>query len=144
MLKKTGIGLAGLVMVFILFVGQAQTEEQGWKKTVTLPSGDVICDLNGKWDSEWNGRGELRFLGRIVDVVEISQQGNFYEGIRMIGNQWNPKGQVVIKGELDKNGIKKLTYNGRDLEGSYNAKLSKDGNIIEFTGADFFMELTRK
>jgi hypothetical protein len=62
----------------------------------------------------------------------------------MIGNQWNPKGQVVIKGELDNNGIKKLTYNGSGLEGSYNAKLSKDGNIIEFSGADFFMELNRK
>jgi hypothetical protein len=68
MSKKTGIGLTGLVvLVFILFVAQGQTEEQGWKKTVTLPNGEVVCDLNGKWDSEWNGKGELKFLGRIVE-----------------------------------------------------------------------------
>jgi hypothetical protein len=145
MSKKTGIGLAGLVvLLFILFIAQAQAEEQGWKKTVTLPNGEVVCDLNGLWDLEWNGVGELKSIGRIVDVLEISQQGNFYEGIRMIGNQYNPKGQIVIKGELEKNGIKKLTYNASGLEGSYKAKLSKDGNMIEFNGPDFFMELTRK
>ena len=51
MLKKTGFWLLGLVvMISILFIAQAQTEEQGWKKTITLPSGEVVCDLNGEWD----------------------------------------------------------------------------------------------
>jgi hypothetical protein len=48
MSKKTGFRLFCLAaMVFILFIAQAQTEEQGWKKTLTLPSGEVVCDLNG-------------------------------------------------------------------------------------------------
>ena len=24
---------------------------QGSKKTITLPSGEVVCDLNGEWDA---------------------------------------------------------------------------------------------
>jgi hypothetical protein len=147
MLKKTGLELVGLVaMVFILFVAQGQTEEQGWKKTITLPSGEVVCDLNGKWDLEFTPRGELKMMigNRITDLLNISQEGNTYKGVRLIGNQWNPKGQVVIEGELDKNGIKTLTYNANGLEGQFKANLSKDGNMIEFRGVDFFMELTRK
>ena len=59
MLKKTGFRLLCLVaMVSFLFIAQAQTEEQGWKKTITLPSGEVVCDLNGEWDIVWIGRGE--------------------------------------------------------------------------------------
>ena len=57
-------------MVSVLFIAQAQTEEQGWKKTITLPSGEVVCDLNGEWDSLWQGRGELQAFGRFRDVVK--------------------------------------------------------------------------
>ena len=43
MFKKTGFRLLVLMgIVFILFIAQAQTEEQGWKKTITLPSGEVV------------------------------------------------------------------------------------------------------
>ncbi len=146
MSKKTGFRLLGLVaMVSILFIAQAQTEEQGWKKTITLSSGEVVCDLNGEWDSQWQGRGELQGIGRLRDVVKISQRGNFFEGIRMIGNQWNPKGTVVIKGELDKNGFEKLLYTATGLEGSYQGKISKNGDMIEFEpNKDFYFELTRR
>ena len=119
-------------MVSILFIAQAQTEEQGWKKTITLPSGEVVCDLNGEWDSLWQGRGELAGFGRYKDVVKITQKDNYFEAIQTIGNQWNPKGSVVIRGELNKNGFEKLLYTARGLEGTYKAKISKDGNLIEF------------
>ena len=146
MFKKTGFRLLGLVVLFsFLFIAQAQTEEQGWKKTITLPSGEVVCDLNGEWDVLWQGRGELAWFGRIKNVIKITQQGNSFEGIRMIETQYNTKGSVAINGELDKNGFKKLFYNSGDLSGEYKGKISKDGNKIEFEpNTSFYFELTRK
>jgi hypothetical protein len=146
MLKKTGLRLLFLAaMVSILFITQAQTEEQGWKKTLTLPSGEVVCDLNGEWASLWQGRGEYQGLGRIPNVIKITQQGNFFEGIRMIETSFFPKGSVVLTGELDKDGFKKLLFNSGALSGSYEGKISKDGNKIEFEpNKSFYFELTRK
>ena len=146
MLKKTVFRLLCLAaMVSVLFIAQAQTEEQGWKKTITLPSGEVVCDLNGEWDMLWQGRGEMQAYGQFRDVFKISQKGSSFEGIRMIGNQANNKGSKAIEGELDKNGFKRLIYNAGGLSGQYKAKISKDGNMIEFEpNKDFFYELTRK
>ena len=88
MLKRTGIRLLALAgMVSILLIAQAQAEEQSWKKTITIAGGEVVCDLNGEWDLFWIGRGEGSGFGHIRDVVKITQQGNSFEGIRMVGNQ---------------------------------------------------------
>jgi hypothetical protein len=146
MLKKSGFWLLCLaVMVSFFFIAQAWTEEQGWKKTITLPSGEVVCDLNGEWAYLWQGRGsDQATFGRIRDVVKITQQGDSFEGIRMIGNFANPKGQIVIEGKLDNSGCKKLNYNVQPWSGEYKAKISKDGNKIEFESNNFYIELTRK
>ena len=72
MLKKTGFRLLGLAaMVSILFIAQAQTQEHGWKKTITLPSGEVVCDLTGEWDLSWVGRGEYQIARILRDVLRI-------------------------------------------------------------------------
>ena len=132
-------------LVSFLFIAQAQTEEQGWKKTITLPSGEVVCDLNGEWDSLWTGRGEMLPLGSMRDVVKITQQGNSFEGIRMIGNMISSKGSLALKGELDKDGFKNLHYYAKGEHiGSYKGKISKDGNLIEFNYKDGYLEFTRK
>ena len=89
MLKKTGFRLLCLAaMVSFLFIAQAQTEDQGWKKTITLPSGEVVCDLNGEWDLLWTGRGEYQAMGRVKNVVIITQQDNSFKGIRMMETQY--------------------------------------------------------
>ena len=147
MLKKTGIRLLVLAaMISFFFVAQAQTEEQGWKKTITLPSGEVVCDLNGEWDARLIYNGEYKIRGFYRDIVKITQQGNSFEGIQMTSNQFVAKGTVVIEGELDKNGFKRLMYNGSGAtRGPYEGKLSKEGNKIEFYKSNYFdMELTRK
>ena len=145
MLKKTEFRLLGLVvMVFFLFIAQAQTEEQGWKKTITLPSGEVVCDLSGEWDLVWTGRGEYQAAGRVQNVIKITQQDNSFEGIRMMETQYFRKDSKAIEGELDKNGFKKLRYLAADQTGSYKGKISKDGNLIEFTTIFGYVELTRK
>ena len=136
MVKKT-------FLVLICFIGLiffiSTLHGQGSKKTITLPSGEVVCDLNGEWDLVWIGP-----VGRVVDVYKITQQGNSFEGIRIIGNAYNAKGTVAIKGELDKNGFKELMYYAPNQEGSYKGKISEDGNLIEFDSNEAHIELTRK
>jgi hypothetical protein len=146
MFNKTGFKLLGLVaMVSILFIAQAQTEEQGWKKTITLPSGEVVCDLNGEWDWVWTGRGPVVGAGSNRDVIKITQQGNSFKGIHMKGYQSALKGSVAIEGELDKNGFKKLIYTGVGTSNTFNGKISKDGNKIEFRSPNsFVVEMTRR
>ena len=109
----------------------------------------MVCDLNGEWDYQWAGRSEYTNDAQLhyKDIVKITQQGNSFVGIRMRGAPYpiSPKGTVVIEGELDKNGFKKLMYNEGSLSGQYEGKLSKDGNKIEFDKPNSFsVVLTRK
>jgi hypothetical protein len=78
----------------------------------------VVCDLNGEWASLWQGRGEYQWAGRLTNVIKITQQGNAFEGIRMIDTPYVKKGTVVIEGELDKDGFKKFLFNSNELSGS--------------------------
>jgi hypothetical protein len=146
MLRELGVKLLFLAaMVSILFIAQAQADEQGWKKTIILPSGEVVCDLNGEWDFLWMGRGEFKAMGHIPDVLEMTQQGNSFQGVRMIGNPVLPKGSLALTGELDHNGFKKLFYIGGGGSGPARGKISKDGNTIEIkVGNSFDVDLTRR
>jgi hypothetical protein len=134
------------VMGFILLLSTVHA--QGSKKTITLPNGDVIYDLNGEWDSLWIGRGEAEYVGRIEDVVKITQQGNSFIGIRMMGNIHLAKGTVAYEGELDKNGFKKLIQTRGTLVGHESVpvegKISNDGNTIEISENWFDLKLTRR
>jgi hypothetical protein len=104
---------------------------QTQKKTVTLPSGEVICDLNGEWDTLYEHYGPMQWVGNIKSMVKITQQGNNFVGISLIATGFTPAGTEKIRGELDKDGIKKARYSRPDL-GWTDAKgeLSKDCNKI--------------
>jgi len=51
-MKKTSSAQVLVFSLLIAFasVAIAQMAEKGCKKTVTLPSGEVILDMNGEWD----------------------------------------------------------------------------------------------
>ena len=51
----------------------------------------------------------------------------------MKSNENVREGSVAIEGELNKNGFEKLIFNSPSQQGTYKGKLSKDGNLIEFT-----------
>jgi hypothetical protein len=146
MFKKTGFKLLGLVaLVSFLFIAQAQTEEPGWKKTIKLPSGEVVCDLNGEWNPLFMG-GVGNSMGRQErDVIKITQKGKSFKGVRTIGSQFLLKGSVAIEGELDNNGFKELIYRGDTNISHPEGKISKDGNKIEIRYGNIFdVELTRR
>ena len=121
---------------------------QGSKKTITLPSGEVVCDLNGEWDALYENLGAHQWVGNIKDMLKITQQGGSFVGVKMIGTSYVPKDAVSIKGELDKNGIKKVRLvlqtsidEGIECKG----QISEDGNKIIIDGGERIRAtLTRK
>ena len=143
-----------LIIVIICFVFlttvQAQTDnplKQGMANTVTLSNGEVIYDLSGEWDAiydnkEWGGINK--------DIVKITQKGNEFVGIKLIGNQWSPKGSETIKGELEKDGFK--SFYTKTVEGWNHAtvKIGEKCNKIEIEtpvasgGVTLEITLTRK
>jgi hypothetical protein len=127
---------------------------QGSKKTITLPSGEVVCDLNGDWDALY----EHHVLGKSTDILRVTQRYAFFEGVKTIGGVYVPKQAVSIKGELSKDGIAKIqvvmrvTYSGDpgkmtekqqllDCKG----QISEDGNKVIIDGGETIrVTLTRK
>jgi hypothetical protein len=111
MRKKIALFSIVLTAVFFHFClahAQIAEKEKEWEKTMTLPSGEVIYDLNGEWAACIENYGPWEGYGRYPDIVEIKQEGASFVGIRQIGNPWMLKGSEFIRGELDKNGFKRI------------------------------------
>ncbi len=151
MFKKTRfLSIPIFILTILIILSTAYPEEKGWKKSITLSSGEVVCDLNGVWDYEFIGRGELLVTshsGRpFFDVIEITQDGSTFKGIRLRGSAYAAKGEVAVEGEVDRDGIKKMYHKmgGNLSSGLFKSELSKDGNKIEINQRNFIVELSRK
>jgi hypothetical protein len=146
MMRKFGILLAVVIaIVSFLYASQAQTEEKKGMKTVTLPNGEVVLDMSGEWDVLVENYGAWSFAGSYPQKMNVTQEGSSFVGTRMIDDPYNQKGSTVIRGELDKNGIKKVTV--MTAMGPQDAKgeISDDGNkIIIDVYAKGKQTLTRK
>jgi hypothetical protein len=121
-----------ILAVLVCFIGGiffvSALHSQGPKKTITLPNGEVVCDLNGEWHALYENLGYHSTFGNIKDKLKITQQGGSFVGVKMIGSAWVPKDAVSIKGELDKNGVKKIQV---VLQTSENETLDCKGQISE-------------
>ena len=120
-----------LILGLVFTAAYAQTDnplKQGMPNTVTLSNGEVIYDLSGEWDAIYDNK---EYGGINKDIVKITQKGNEFVGIKLIGNQWNPKGSETIKGELEKDGFK--TFHTNTVEGWTPAtvKIGEKCNKIE-------------
>ena len=100
--------LTAVVFSFCLAHAQTAEKEKAWAKTITLPSGEVIYDLNGEWAAFSENYGPWEGYGKYPEIAEIKQEGASFVGIRLIGNPWMPKGSEMIRGELDKTGFEKV------------------------------------
>jgi hypothetical protein len=94
------------VILSVSFVTSSQADplKPGMINTVTLADGNVVYDLNGEWDAVYDNKE----FGINKDVVKITQEGNKFVGIKLIGNQWVGKGKETIKGELEGDGFKSI------------------------------------
>ena len=144
MVKKI---FAVLVCFIGLIIFVSTLHGQSSKKTITLPNGEVVCDINGEWDALYEHFGAYSWVGNLTDMLKITQQGGSFVGVKMIGTPYVPKDAVSIKGELDKNGIKtvrvmfSLGGPGTECKG----QISEDGNKIIIDGGETVrLTLTRK
>ena len=101
MVKKT---LSVLMCCVGLIIFVSTLHGQGSKKTITLPSGEIVCDLNGEWDALYVDDHQ----GKSTDILKITQRDGSFEGVKTIGGRLVPKNAVSIKGELSKGGIAKV------------------------------------
>ena len=74
-MKKTSITPVLVFAVLIAFasVTIAQMAEEGWKKTATLPSGEVILDMSEEWEDQQEFYGLFSWVGTIL-VFHIGGQ----------------------------------------------------------------------
>ena len=124
--------LLGLLIAFVSFlcVPQAETQEKKGKKTATLPNGEVILDIGGEWDVLVENYGQWSFAGSYPQKMNITQEGSSFVGTRMMNDPYNAKGSTVIRGELDKTGVKKVTVMTGMGPQDGKAEISEDGNKI--------------
>jgi hypothetical protein len=120
---------------------------QGSMKTITLPSGEVVWDLNGEWDSLIEPYGPWKLAPSYKQLTKITQEGSSFVGTRMMADKYNPIGSKSLQGELDKSGIKKVQIVSNVLPEPWDAKglISEDGNkIIIDDGVKVKVTSTRK
>jgi len=134
-----------LIIGFVLAKVQAQMNnplQKGMPNTVTLSTGDVVYDLNGEWDAIYTSNVKYKasagdFRTSSKDIVRITQEGNQFVGIKLIGDEFVGKNQETVKGELEKNGFRKVYTVAWDKEAyrtkwvSCKGEISQDGNKIE-------------
>jgi hypothetical protein len=99
-----GIISVTLTFSFIVF---AQGEKGGPPKTIKLPSGEMVYDLNGEWNALYEHFGTCMHAGSWKAIVKVKQEGNRFVGIKLSGGNPVTIGQEVIRGELDQKGYKK-------------------------------------
>ena len=141
--------LMALILVLVFTAAYAQMDnplKQGMPNTVTLSNGSVIYDISGEWDAIYDNK---EYGGINKDIVKITQKGNEFVGIKLIGNQWKPKGSETIKGELEKDGFKSISiYSVMDGWTPATVKISEKCNKIEIeapsAGIMMDVTLTRK
>ena len=133
MKKKTLI----LLTIFILWVAFAsvaigQTADKGWEKTVTLPNGDVILDMSGEWDVLVEHYGPASSRGEYSEIEEIKQEGISFVAVTLIESENSAKGTEKLKGELDKNGFRKVQTMTEVGPLVFNSKILLKGNKLIF------------
>jgi len=142
MVKKTFLVLICLIGLTIFI---STLHGQGSKKTITLPSGEVVWDLNGEWDTIIENYGPFTSGQKYPQINKITQTGSSFVAIRMIDDPWNKKGSQSLQGEVDKNGIMKVTIFTAVVPEESKGQISNDGKkIVIDDGERRRLTLTRK
>jgi hypothetical protein len=127
--------LAGLVCFIGLIIFISSLHGQGPKKTITLPSGEVVWDLNGEWDVLIENYGSKAAYGSYPQIWKITQTGSSFVAVRMIDDPRNKKGKEAVRGELDKSGFKNVQLISAGGPIDSKGKISDDGNKMEIDSA---------
>jgi hypothetical protein len=128
-----------ILLVLLCFVGliifTSTSHGQGSKKTITLPSGEVVWDLNGEWDVQVENYGGWAASGSYPQIWKITQTGSSFVAVRVIDDPWNKKGSESVRGELDKSGFKNVQLISASGPIDSKGTISNDGNKMEIDSA---------
>jgi hypothetical protein len=105
----------------------------GMPNTITLANGQVVYDLNG----DWGGIYDMGRFGTYEEIVRITQKGDQFVGIKLIGGLGVIKNEKTIKGTLEQNRFKKVYINSASGGSGWLpswGKISEDGNKIIIKG----------
>ncbi len=97
-----------LTMVLLFGIAMAGLVQAQKVKTIKLPNGEEVVDINGEWDTQIENYGSWSQYGKYSTITEIKQEGGSFVGIRLKATTYHPAGSETFRGELDTNGIKKL------------------------------------
>ena len=130
-----------LVAAFVCFVSLiiivSISYGQGSIKTITLSSGEAVCDLNGEWDVTYQHYGSLEWIGSIKSLLIITQQDNTFVGKTAKDSGFTPKGTEKIRGAIDRDGMKKVQRTRPDSDwADAKSVINKDCNKIEIDDGD--------
>jgi len=131
--SKLFIVLTMVLFFGIAIAGCAQTQTA---KSITLPSGEKVMDISGLYDTEIENYGSWSGYGSYSTVTEIRQEGISFVGIRPKATPYHSAGSESFRGELDKNGIKKLQFVTRLGLLDATGQISDDGKIITMDAHD--------
>ena len=143
-MKKTFIVMV-LVLALLAACDQASinpTGEKEWKKTVTLPSGEVILDMRGEWDVKEKFYGPFFTAPNRKGISKITQEGTTFTGVKKFSTGILPTGAEMFKGELNKDGFKAVYQEVYEVETLFENptlilepcrwEISKNGNRVMF------------
>ena len=140
-----------LIIFLISFVSvtvQAQTDnplKEGMPNTVTLSSGEVVYDINGEWEVLVEHYGPWANFGKQTNFSEIKQEGASFVGITLLDTQSSSKGDEKLRGELYKNGFKKVQTIAGGGPVELKGKILNNGNKMIFDdGEAIRLTCTRK
>jgi hypothetical protein len=98
------------VALAFFFIFSPQKGKSESPRTITLQSGEVVCDLNGEWNALYENYGQCAHWGKQKVILQIKQEGNKFVAIKLSGGDPSTKGNEVIRGELDQKGLKKIQF----------------------------------
>jgi len=129
-------------LAIFAWIGLAEAQKA---KTVKLPNGEEVVDISGEWDDHIENYGPWSGYGKYSNILKITQEGNLFVGIRMKNDRWHKAGSEAIRGELDKDGIKKVQIMSGMGPLDAKGKISENGNkIIIDNGEKARLTLIRK
>jgi hypothetical protein len=109
-MKKKGYSFPTVfaVAVALLLIFYPQKGKSESPRTITLSSGEVVCDLNGEWNALFDYYGGCAWGGKQKVILQIKQEGNKFVAIKLSGGDPSSKGNELIRGEIDQKGFKKV------------------------------------
>ena len=127
---KSITALIGVLFIFGMALA-GMVKAQNVKK-VKLPDGGEVVDISGLYDTQIENYGSWSAYGKYSTVTEIRQEGSSFVGIRLKATPYHSAGSETFRGEIDKNGIRKLQcLTGAGLMDAV-GQISDDGKTIKF------------